>query len=286
MPHLSVAELSRRSGVSVRNIRAYQTAGLLQPPSIQGRLALYSPGHLSRLEVIRELRAMGFGLDAISDMLAKVPRTSASPYALIAQMFSQGFFQVEKPQRKTVDELTAHWDDVTTEPEQIDRLLRSGLYRPVTADPASVQASSTTTINPTEHTEFEVLSPNLWSLGKQMADLQIPLNTVLDLQDKLIEHCRALAQAYVDQFVAAMVREVMQARQAMPDQAWLDSEVELPPTLLRTIHRLIERLRPIAIGSVSAAFPVILQQEFDRDVVDRIQALVKQLIETLPPTLA
>ncbi len=275
---MSVAELSSRSGVSVRNIRAYQTAGLLQAPSIQGRLALYSGSHLTRLALIRELRALGFGLDAISDMLAKVPKTSASPYSLIAQMFSQGFFQVEKPQRKTLNELTAHWD-VASEPQQIERLLEGGLYRPVTVHGPG-QAL-------TEHTEFEVLSPNLWSLGKQMADLQIPLNTVLDLQDKLIEHCRALAQSYVDQFVVAMVREVMQARQAMPDQDLLaSSEAELPPTLLRTIHRLIERLRPIAIGSVSAAFPVILQQEFDRDVVDRIQALVKQLIETLPPTLA
>ena len=29
---------------------------------------------------------------------------------------------------------------------------------------------------------------------------------------------------------------------------------------------LFERLRPLAIGSISAAFPVVLQQEFDRSI--------------------
>ena len=32
---------------------------------------------------------------------------------------------------------------------------------------------------------------------------------------------------------------------------------------------LFERLRPLAIGSISAAFPVVLQQEFDRSVRQR-----------------
>ncbi|MEY2840796.1 MAG: hypothetical protein RJB60_3095, partial [Pseudomonadota bacterium] len=124
-----------------------------------------------------------------------------------------------------------------------------------------------------KHAQVDVLSPSLWAIGKQMADLNIPLSTVLDMQEKLIDHCRSLAQAYVDQFVIAMVREVTAEE--------LDAtDTTLTPKLLRTVHKLIEQLRPIAIGSVSAAFPVVLQQEFDRDVVDRIQRLVQQLRET------
>ena len=272
---LSVAEIARRSGVSARNIRAYQTAGLLPPPAIQGRQALYSSSHLARLELIRELRAMGFGLEAIGDMLTEVPGSTASPYALIAQMFSRGFFQVEAPRRMTVAQLSAHWQ-VTATTEQAERVVRNGLYQAV--EPMKPGQP----LNP--DTEFILLSPTLWALGKQMADLQIPLSTVLDLQDKLMEHCRGLAQAYVDQFVAAMVREVIQAReQPTPGQQPPAHETVLSATLLRTIHGLIKRLRPIAIGSVSAAFPVVLQQEFERDVVNRIQALVKQFDDGTPP---
>jgi DNA-binding transcriptional MerR regulator len=260
----TVDELAKLTGVTVRNIRAYQTAGLLEPPALQGRLALYDKQHLGRLELIRELRNLGFGLDAIAEMLAKVPRSAASPYALIAQMFSRGFFQVEQPERKTVTELTAHWHEKASQ-EQVLALIRNGLYHPIDGSEA---------LN--ENTEVDVLSPSLWAIGKQMAELNIPLSTVLDMQEKLIDHCRSLAQAYVDQFVIAMVREVTQSGETTVDELET-ADVTLTPKLLRTIHKLIEQLRPIAIGSVSAAFPAVLQQEFDRDVVDRIQRLVQQL---------
>lgn len=273
--HLTVEELAAATGVTVRNIRAYQTANLLEPPVLQGRLALYGRRHQTRLELIRELRALGFGLDAIGDMLTKVPRSSASPYALMAQMFSRGFFQVEQPARKSLSDLTAHWSETAT-PEQIERMVRNGLYRPVPPDEAAKDAS-------TQPPVFEVLSPSLWAIGQQMAELNIPLPTVLDMQEKLIEHTRALARAYVDQFVIAMVREVVKAQELPPsDAAGGDDEPSLSPQLLRTIHSVIERLRPIAIGSVSAAFPVVLQQEFDRDVVHQIQALLKQVKDQAP----
>jgi DNA-binding transcriptional MerR regulator len=258
---LSVTELARRTGVSVRNIRAYQTAGLLPPPVLRGRTALYSPRHLSRLELIRELRQVGFKLETIGEMLERVPKGVDAQYALMAQMFSNGFFQVEEPQRKTLQELTAHWGADATQ-EQLDQLIKSGLYRAI---------EPKTDSNAPRQTHFEVLSPALWNIGKQMAELNIPLETVLEMQDGLIRHTRAIAEAYVDQFVIAMVREATAS--AIDTSAFTDEHghLTLPPNLLRTVHAVIERLRPLAIGSVSAAFPVVLQQEFDRDVLDRIQ---------------
>ncbi len=68
---MTVEELSARTGVSVRNIRAYQTAGLMPPPRLQGRLGLYDPEHQGKLELIRDLRQQGFRLDAIKGMLEK-----------------------------------------------------------------------------------------------------------------------------------------------------------------------------------------------------------------------
>jgi DNA-binding transcriptional MerR regulator len=263
---MTVDELAQRTGVSVRNIRAYQTAGLMPPPALQGRLGLYSQRHQSRLELIRELRSMGFGLDAIGDMLDRIPKGAGAQYSLMAQMFSNGFFQVEQPERKTLPELTAHWGEHATQ-EQMDRLLQSGLYRALASPSSDVDATQA---------EFEMLSPSLWNIGKQLAELNIPLDTVLDMQDNLIRHTRAIARGYVDQFVIAMVREVTQSglgESAMTDE---HGNPTLPPALLRTVRDVIERLRPLAIGSVSAAFPVVLQQEFDRDVLDRIHKRLKQ----------
>lgn len=269
---MTVDELARQTGVSVRNIRAYQTAGLMQPPVLHGRLGLYSGKHKSRLELIREMRHMGFGLEAIGDLLARVPDRAGAEYSLIAQLFSNGFFRVEQPLRKSLAELTEHWGESITA-DQVMPLLNTGLYQTVDTDLERPLHAGT---------QVDVLSPSLWAIGKQMAEMQVPLSTSLALQNQLIEHMRAIAQAYVDQFVIAMVRELMQTLEPQSglstDDDLMDQDplASLPPNALRTVHNLFERLRPLAIGSVSAAFPVVLQQEFDRGVHDKLKARVRQ----------
>lgn len=273
-PGMTVAELARQTGVSIRNIRAYQTAGLLPPPALHGRLGLYSAQHKSRLELIREMRHLGFGLEAIGDQLARMPDRAGAEYSVIAQMFSNGFFRVEQPLRRSLAELTKDWGESITA-EQVMPLLNTGLYQTVDTDhEAPLQPE----------TQVDILSPSLWVIGKQMAEMKVPLSTSLHLQNQLIEHMRAIAEGYVDQFVAAMVRELMETM-APPAPAGDDEPTEgadplasLPPQALRTVHNLFERLRPLAIGSVSAAFPVILQQEFDRGVHDKLQARVRQQV--------
>jgi len=36
---MTIGELARRTGMTIRNIRAHQTRGLLPPPEVQGRTA-------------------------------------------------------------------------------------------------------------------------------------------------------------------------------------------------------------------------------------------------------
>ena len=45
---MTVTELADTVGMTPRNIRAYQSRGLLFPPSISGRVALYSGAHVAR----------------------------------------------------------------------------------------------------------------------------------------------------------------------------------------------------------------------------------------------
>jgi DNA-binding transcriptional MerR regulator len=67
-PELRIGELSRRSMISVRNIREYQDRGLLPPPRREGRVAYYSDDHLTRLELISHLLARGYTLVTIRDL--------------------------------------------------------------------------------------------------------------------------------------------------------------------------------------------------------------------------
>lgn len=249
----TVEALSERTGVSVRNVRAYQTAGLMPPPRLQGRTAFYNAEHLGKLELIRDLRKQGFKLEAIKDMLTGTPDGAWTEYSLVSHLFSTTFFTVEQPQRKAISEMASHWAQPATQ-QQKDRLSENGLYRSIGPD------------------EVEMLSPSLERIGIQLAELDVPLDTVLDLQDELIRHSRSIARAYVEQLFIAMARTVTEShaqRGAAPQpggDGMAGGTGGIDPRLAEAIKALFERLRPLAIGSVSAAFPVVLQQEFDRAI--------------------
>ena len=49
---LTIDELARAAGTTVRNVRVYQDRGLLPPPERRGRLGLYGPDHLRRLRLV------------------------------------------------------------------------------------------------------------------------------------------------------------------------------------------------------------------------------------------
>ena len=51
--------------MTVRNIRAHQSRGLLPAPQVRGRTGFYGPEHEARIDLIRELQADGFKLEAI-----------------------------------------------------------------------------------------------------------------------------------------------------------------------------------------------------------------------------
>src|SRR5205823_3066861 len=65
-----IDELARVAGTTTRNIRAYQTRGLLPPPTLVGRVGHYDGGHLARLRLIARLQDQGFSLAAIVRLLS------------------------------------------------------------------------------------------------------------------------------------------------------------------------------------------------------------------------
>src|SRR5213594_672222 len=66
---MTIDKLARRSGMTVRNIRAHQSRGLVPPPEVRGRTGYYGLEHTARIELIRELQGEGFNLEAIRRLL-------------------------------------------------------------------------------------------------------------------------------------------------------------------------------------------------------------------------
>ena len=70
---LTLDELTKRVGMSVRNVRFYTTKGLVPPPIRRGRSGYYSADHVARLELVQELQSHGFTLAAIERYVAGIP---------------------------------------------------------------------------------------------------------------------------------------------------------------------------------------------------------------------
>jgi DNA-binding transcriptional MerR regulator len=61
----SIDELARVAGVTARNLRAFQSQGLLAAPRLVGRVGRYDPSHLDRVRAVQRLQARGFSLAGI-----------------------------------------------------------------------------------------------------------------------------------------------------------------------------------------------------------------------------
>ena len=66
---MTVTELADAVGMTPRNVRAYQSRGLLFPPEIHGRKARYTAAHVARLQLIASLQREGFTLASIKRLL-------------------------------------------------------------------------------------------------------------------------------------------------------------------------------------------------------------------------
>lgn len=68
---MTIEQLAEASGLSVRNIRAYQQRGLLPPVDRDGRRATFTQDHLARLRLVRALHDHGLSLRAIGDLVER-----------------------------------------------------------------------------------------------------------------------------------------------------------------------------------------------------------------------
>lgn len=69
--YFTLDQLAAAASMTARNVRAYQTRGLLPPPVRDGRSAVYDTDHLDRLAAVRRLREAGVPLRMIQQAVAR-----------------------------------------------------------------------------------------------------------------------------------------------------------------------------------------------------------------------
>jgi DNA-binding transcriptional MerR regulator len=227
---LTIDELAQRSGMTVRNVRAHQSRGLLPPPEIRGRTGYYGSEHVARLELIKDLQAEGFNLESIRRILERTPGRSAAGIHEFTRAVAAPFTE-EQPEVIDGSELVERWGDQLT-PEFAERAEKLGLVRPLGDG------------------RYEVTSPRLQRASEEIARLGVPLGTALDVIAVVKRHAAAVSRQYVRLFLEHVWEPFEQAGE--PEERWGE------------MRETLDRLRPLATESLVSIFQIVMTREVER----------------------
>lgn len=228
-PALTIDELAARVGMTVRNVRAYATRGLLPPPRLRGRTGLYDDEHLARLTLIQQMLGEGYTLAAVERVLAHAPAgVTAAGLALHRALLTP-------------------W--LPEEPEVLDRAaLEARVGAPVEDELLALLASLGVVV-PLPDGRLGVVSPSLLRAGLQVVALGIPPERVVAAQQRVAEHAAAAARLYVELFRDTVWREFADAGQ--PEGEW------------PRVQQAVERVQPVASQAMLATFRIAMAQAVD-----------------------
>jgi DNA-binding transcriptional MerR regulator len=168
---LTIDDLARKAGLPVRTIREYHTMRLLPPPERRGRVGLYGPEHVQRLQLIARLQRRGYSLAGIRDLLGAW-ESGTDLTTLLGVDQGQAVLD-ETPLRLTRAELLQRLPALE---DSLDRASRAGLVRSHRAG------------------YFIVRSPALLGLAADWVRAGVPLAEVLDVIEALTADLDALAR--------------------------------------------------------------------------------------------
>ena len=224
---LTIDELGREVGMTVRTIRSHQARGLLPPPEVRQRTGYYGPDHVARLRLIQELQAEGFNLKGIVRLLEE---RGSSERLLGLKRAATAPFESESPEVLTADDLAERFGpDVST------RNLR--------------KAEQLGVLVPLGGGRYEAPSPTLLRAAEEVMSRGVSLSAALAVVEDLVRHSEAVARRFVKLFM---------------DEVWKPfEEAGEPDSRLPEVQEAIERLRPLASDALLAVFQGTMTREVE-----------------------
>jgi len=231
---LRIDELASRAGTTSRNVRAYQARGLLPPPALVGRTGYYDEEHLRRLELIGELQARGFSLEAIRHTLDAWSAGGDLGHLLGFRHLLTAPFTDEQPATYTFAELLDRFPEAADRPELVERAIALRL------------------IEPTGDGGFAAPSPLLIEAGAELARAGVPLAEVLDLVAAIRPDIADIASRFVELTSKHLVMPITEGR----------ADAARIPEVLGSLRRL----RPIALEVIRPFLAQEMQAAIERQV--------------------
>ena len=242
---LTVEQLAAETGMSVRNIRAHQARGLLEPPEVRLRVGYYGPEHIAQLRLIRELQDQGFNLGGIKRLIDEEGSTAERLISVRRTLADAA--GADPHETLTLSELAQRFRVSAEEaPAVLARAVELGVLVPAGPD------------------RYEVPSPSLLALAEEVTGHGVSLRSTLDALEEIIRHCDSVSRSLVEVFLSEVWKPFQQA--------------DMPPERWPEIEQAVERLRPIA----SEALMAIFQQRLGTQVESALVEITRRVAGQAP----
>ena len=212
---MTIDELARRVGMTVRNIREWQTMGVLPPPERRGRVGIYTDDHMARIERIKALRAQGFPLDVIRRMLDRSADSAPDARRLASSVFD--------PANPTT----------TMELKRADLADRLGRN-------AERQLSACGLVQVVDKDLVVITDTSTFDYVEKLVAIGLPLTKVAKVLTEMADHHAASVQALVGLYREEVWKPFVKS--GLPSGQW------------HAIADKTSQLRPLAIGLGIQAF--------------------------------
>lgn len=217
MVEYRIDDLARAAGTTVRNVRVYQDRDLLPPPRKEGRTAIYSDAHLTRLKLIISMLERGYAFAQIREMIGawESGRSLGELLGLEEEVVSRSWMH-DAPRAVPADELKANFGEQMTA-NVTKRVLELGLIE-------------------RRGRGFVAPLPELYDAATELVALGIPLEEVVGIAESM--------QAKVDHLGAELAGLV--ADHVLPRAHTVGEATPF-------YGEVIERLRPLVFKALNSA---------------------------------
>lgn len=221
---LTIDELARETGMTVRNVRSHASRGLLQPPVVRARTGYYGPEHVARLRLIQELQANGYNLAAIKHLLARGDGQAEQVLGFARSLLAP--FERERPEVVDAEELAAKWGASEVDPKLVARAEKLGLVVPLGDG------------------RYEILSPTVLRAGEVVRELGVSPERAMDIVERVVRS----ADRVTKEFVGLFMQQVWEPYRSASEKD------------LASVQEAVERLRPLATDTLVAVFHLRMTQ--------------------------
>jgi DNA-binding transcriptional MerR regulator len=224
---MTIDELARAAGTTVRNVRVYQDRGLLPPPQRRGRLGLYGADHLRRLRLVLRMLGRGYPLAAIRELVEAWEERRDLGSVLGLEEAITAPYQEEGPRRLSAARF---------------RELLGG-------DEVAVARAVETGLAAVEGNDVVVGNPRFFDVGLELLAEGFPPRAMVDVAAEIaraMDHVARLCVSFVDEHLW---------------QGFV--EAGMPAADAERVVAVIQRMRPRAQAAADAALAEAMEKHTD-----------------------